>query len=254
MSFFYRLTIQYDGTHYLGWQKQTGQSEKTIQGELERALLQITNQGLINTIGSGRTDAGVHALAQVVRIETAIPMVSERLVRGGNALLPEAIKILSAEEVDANFHPIFSAKSKEYIYLFAQEVSPYERNTIAKSPRQLDIDLMRKGCEMFLGEHDFKHFFCTGTPVKSTVRTIFRAEIIKLPPHPFLKSVDVWQVSICGSGFLKQMVRLLVGSLWQLGLNKITLDDLQLALAGEGKGKLGAVAPACGLYLKEVHY
>lgn len=254
MSYFYRLTIQYDGSHFYGWQKQSSTSEQTIQGEIEKALEKITNRQLINTIGSGRTDAGVHALGQVIRVETQSPMELARLINGGNALLPPAIKILEAQEVTSDFHPIFSARSKEYIYLFAETISPFERHRIAMSPRNLDIGAMRAGCELLVGEHDFVNFFCTGTPVKSTIRTIYSAELMDLPAHSFLHSTDVWQISFCGSGFLKQMVRLLIGALWQLGQGKITLVDLEDALAARRIGKLGAVAPAHGLYLKEVHY
>lgn len=254
MSYFYRLKIEYDGSDFFGWQKQLPVSERTIQSELEKVLIQITDNQFICSIGSGRTDAGVHALGQVVRIETAVPIACERILRGGNSLINPAIKILEVEEVSESFHPIYSAKSKQYIYLFSPAVSPFERKMVAPCYPGLDYQRMASACQLLIGEHDFKHFFCTGTPVKSTLRTIYSADLVRVEKHDMVHSNEVWQLSFVGSGFMKQMVRLLVGSLWQIGRGKVELDDLRLALTGNGPGKLGAVAPPQGLYLKEVHY
>lgn len=253
----YRLTLQYKGTGYFGWQIQTGAKERTIQSELNRCLQIIAKSKDIKSIGSGRTDAGVHAIGQVVKVEIPLDIPSIALMKGLNSLLSDSIRVLDASECDDNFHPIFHAKSKEYLYCFScGDGAPFNRELVTSFKYDLDLDQMKKACQLFIGEHDFRDFYCTGTPVAHTRRIIFECSLDVVRPTGITSTGmdEYYQFSVVGSGFMKQMVRLMVGTLWNIGRNKVTLDDLKESLAGNGKGKLGAVAPPEGLYLKEVNY
>lgn len=252
----YKITVQYKGTNYLGFQVQpTG---KTIQGEINAALKVLSKSDEVKSVGSGRTDSGVHAFGQVVRIEIPVDIPISSLARAMNSNLPEDIRVVGAEVADLNFHPIFSAKSKEYNYVFSTDelASPFARELVTYFPFHLDIELMKKGCQVFCGEHDFINYQCVGTEVESTVRQITSCELVRL------ESTGHWQhlvgeyyiLKITGNGFLKQMVRLIMGALVNLGKGKITLEDLEKSLKSPLKNRLGATAPPQGLYLKEVHY
>ncbi len=252
----YKITIQYKGTGYVGFQVQP--AGRTIQGEINSALKVLSKSDEVKSVGSGRTDSGVHALGQVVRIEIPVDIPVASLARALNSNLPEDIRVVHAEAVDEKFHPIFSAKSKEYNYVFSTEelASPFARELVTYFPYDLDIELMKKGCQLFCGEHDFVNYQCVGTEVESTVRKIISCELVRL------ESTGHWQhfvgeyyvLKITGNGFLKQMVRLIMGALVSLGKGKITLEDLEKSLKTPLKNRLGATAPPQGLYLKEVHY
>ena len=256
----YKLTLQYKGTNYLGFQVQSvGQ---TIQGELNKALRILAKSEDIKTIGSGRTDAGVHAFAQIVRIEIPVDIPEESLVRAVNSHLPHDIRVVAVSRCASDFHPIFSAQSKEYNYVFSNEqsISPFAYDLVTLFPFELDIELMQKGCKIFCGEHDFINFQCTGTDVETTVRQVISCELIHYQSAGHWKHLlnDYYVFHIVGSGFLKQMVRLMMGALWSLGRGKISLEDLENSLRPIHKTRhhkrLGATAPPQGLYLKEVHY
>ncbi len=258
MSFFYKLKIQYDGSNYCGWQIQSG-PEKTIQGELNKALIKISNDKELVSIGSGRTDSKVHAMGQIVRVETSLDIESEALRKGLNSLLPKDIVIISSEKSDSSFHPIFSAKKKTYKYQFGTDkiINPLLRNQVALFPYKLDIDLIEEGCKIFLGEHDFRNYQCKGTEVSSTVRNISKFNIDRLNnPSLFGEEfeVDLYCFEIEGNGFLKQMVRLMVGALIELGKGKISLRDIENSLKNPSVNKLGPTAPANGLCLVSVDY
>ncbi|MDO9183566.1 MAG: tRNA pseudouridine(38-40) synthase TruA [Bacteriovorax sp.] len=256
----YKLTLQYKGTSYLGFQVQSIGS--TIQGELNNALKILSKSENIKSIGSGRTDSGVHAFAQMVRVEIPVDIPEGSLIRALNSQLPHDIRVSAAVKCNEQFHPIFSAKSKEYNYVFSKEqsISPFAHDLVTLFPYELDILRMQKGCELFCGEHDFINFQCTGTEVASTVRQIFSCGLTHYQSsgHWGHMLTDYYVFHVIGSGFLKQMVRLMMGALWSLGRGKIDLNDLERALApvkGESLGRrLGATAPPQGLYLKEVHY
>ena len=252
----YKLTIQYKGTSYLGFQVQpVGQ---TIQGELNKALKILSKTDSIKSIGSGRTDSGVHAFAQVVRIEIPVDIPAASLIRAINSHLPHDIRVTAAVRCTNEFHPIFSAQSKEYNYVFSteQSISPFAHDLVTLFPFELDIERMKEGCKIFCGEHDFINFQCTGTEVETTVRQIFSCELIHYQSNGHWGHMlsDYYVFHVIGSGFLKQMVRLMMGALWSLGRGKITLEDLQKALKTPQAKRLGATAPPQGLYLKEVHY
>lgn len=253
---FYKIILEYRGTNYHGFQIQN--DANTIQGELYNALKNLGDLSQIKTIGSGRTDAGVHAKAQVVRIEMPLKMPGDKLLFALNAHLPKDIRVIHSEECDDKFHPIFSAQKKEYRYYFSTNEfsSTHLHGLIAFYPHKLDWELMKKGCELFLGKHDFINYQCRGTEVETTVREIFEAEIIEThfgAEFPFSTN-NVFCFRVVGDGFLKQMVRLMVGALWNLGRHKITLEDFKESLQVARESRYGIVAPPDGLYLYRVDY
>jgi tRNA pseudouridine38-40 synthase len=251
----FKITLSYQGTHYCGWQKQS-QGEKTIQGELEKALSKITNGGEFSTLGSGRTDAGVHALGQVVKIDLNINIDETGLLKVLNSYLPKDIRVLNVESSDEEFMPTVHAKSKEYRYYFSIDpVVPSPLNLqLAHLRYELDIELMKKAAQLFVGEHDFQNYFCVGTPVKSTVRTIYNCEILTVDNFFHPANSQVYLLKIEGNGFLKQMVRLIMGALIEVGKGKASLQDIENSLKESIDSKVGATAPAEGLYLYAVQY
>jgi tRNA pseudouridine38-40 synthase len=253
---FYKLTLQYRGTAYQGFQIQS-EGTKTIQGELNRVLKEMTKSNEVKSIGSGRTDSGVHALGQIVRICIPLVIREDSLVKALNANLPPDIRVIKAELCDESFHPIFSAKSKEYNYVFScDRGTPFTTDLLTHFPYELDIDRMNKACKMFLGEHDFINFQCQGTEVATTVRRIMECEVLSLESdgHWSHLAGKYYVIRVVGNGFLKQMVRLMVGALWNIARGKIDESDLHKALNGPITKRLGATAPPQGLYLKVVHY
>ena len=252
----YKIVVTYKGTHYSGFQVQA--EDSTIQGEINNALRVLSKSDEIKSIGSGRTDAGVHALAQVMRVEIPVLIPEQNFTKAMNSHLPDDIRVLSAEFTTSEFHPIYSAKSKEYNYVFTNEeiISPFARELMTHFPFDLDIELMKKGCQIFCGEHDFINYQCVGTEIESTVRKIISCELVRYSStgHWGNLASEYYALKIVGNGFLKQMVRLLMGALWSLGRGKITLEDLEKSLKTPLKNRLGATAPPQGLYLKEVHY
>jgi len=254
---FYKGTVQYKGTGYFGWQVQPG-NQKTIQGELNKALKKISKSEDIHTIGSGRTDAGVHAFGQVFRVATPLKIPSNALLKALNSLLPESIRVIEMDESQDNFHPVFQAKKKEYQYVFSVQdlTSPFSGELITNFRNDLDIDLMMKACKSFLGEHDFINYQCTGTEVATTVRVIEEIEILKFNStgHWSNISQEYFVLRIVGTGFLKQMVRLIMGCLVQVGKGRVSIEDIEASFKEKLKDRLGPVAPPQGLYLISVTY
>ena len=256
----YKITLQYKGTNYLGFQVQP--KGLTIQGELNNALRILSKSDEVKSIGSGRTDSGVHAFAQIVRVEIPVDIPEESLARAINSHLPQDIRIVASSRCSNEFHPIFSAQSKEYNYVFSNEqnISPFANDLVTLYPFDLDIEEMRKGCKLFCGQHDFINFQCTGTEVGTTVRQIFSCELIHYQSEGHWKHMlnDYYVFHVVGNGFLKQMVRLMMGALWSLGRGKISLETLENSLKPTigciRQKRLGATAPPQGLYLKEVFY
>jgi tRNA pseudouridine38-40 synthase len=255
LEYFYKIFIQYKGTRYLGWQIQPESAGKTVQGELNKALKVISKSDLVKTVGSGRTDAGVHALEQVVKVEINLQIPPDKLIKALNVNLPDDIRVIHAEFSDAEFMPTFHAKSKEYQYRFTTErnFTAFQNDLISNYPFELDINKMKEACNALVGVHDFLNFYCEGTEVAHNVREIFECEILyvdqgewMLPSHYIFRVV--------GSGFLKQMVRLLMGTIWNIGRSKVTLDEFKAALGPPKVKKLGPVAPPQGLYMVRVNY
>jgi tRNA pseudouridine38-40 synthase len=253
--YYYRLQIQYKGTRYLGWQVQPEGAGSTVQGELNKALTAIS-KAESRSLGSGRTDAGVHALGQVVKvaIELEIPVLN--LIKALNANLPDDIRVLHAERSDEEFMPTVHAVSKDYHYRFTctRSFSAFQNELVANYPFELDFELMQKACKVFIGKHDFINFYCEGTDVSSTVREIFECDLIKAEAGDWGMLPSHYVFRVKGSGFLKQMVRLLVGAMWNVGRGKITIEQLEASLKPPRVQRLGPVAPPEGLYMVRVNY
>jgi tRNA pseudouridine38-40 synthase len=235
-----RIHLAYDGTSFHGWQVQPGLP--TIQGVLEEIVSGIEG-GPVHVAGSGRTDAGVHALEQVAAFSIANPIPLSNLQRAINRLLPSSIRVLSAEQADPDFHPRFQAVAKTYEYriLRSEVCSPFEWPYVHHYPYPLSAERMAALAPMFEGEHDFSLFAASDdrdTQAKSKVRNVFSSV--------FLAQGNRWTYRVRGSGFLKHMVRNIVGTLIEAGRANIACDAFPV--------KCGHTAPAKGLFLVNVEY
>ena len=241
-----RLTVEYDGTHYLGWQVQP--KGPTIQGMIEEKLALLTGEST-HLVGSGRTDAGVHALGQVAHFKTKSQMDVHTIQRALNALLPSDIVIQKAEEVGEDFHARNQAKSKVYEYriLNRNVRSALHREYAWHIPQKLDFEALQRATQSLIGEHDFSSFRSVGTPTRTAVRKVIRAEW-KMGQDGLI------HFEIEANGFLKQMVRAIVGTLVEVGKGKITSEEFLKVLLAKDRKKAGPTAPAHGLFLKEVRY
>ncbi|WP_018590400.1 tRNA pseudouridine(38-40) synthase TruA [Terrisporobacter glycolicus] len=239
-----KLTIQYDGTKYCGWQKQPNSSG--IQGTIEYAIYEITKEK-VNIIGSGRTDAGVHALGQVANFKTNSSIPIARIPDALNAKLPKDVSIIDCQEVSDDFHSRYSATGKIYRYLIYNKPyrSPLYKDISYHVRYELDIEKMRLEAKSLLGTHEFKGFMSSGSSVKDTVRTIHNISIEY--------SGDLIVLEVEGNGFLYNMVRIIVGTLVDIGRGRID-KPLEEIIASQDRGEAGHTAPAHGLFLKKVHY
>ena len=240
-----KLTIEYDGKDFNGWQKQP--NKLNIQGEIERAIEAITGEK-VELNASGRTDAGVHALGQVAnfKVESKIPI--EKMAIAINSQVKNSIRVINAEEVDENFHSRYNCKQKTYRYIINN--SPYGssiyRGLEYHMPIKLDFEKMEKAIKYFEGEHDFKAFKSSGTSSKSSVRTIYKTEL--------KKEEDRIIIEITGNGFLYNMVRIISGTLVDVGLGKIKPDAIPQIIESKDRTKAGKTLPPQGLYLINVEY
>lgn len=256
---FYKFEISYDGSEYFGWQKQPDQ--KTIQGELEESLCKIFKVAEIKTIGSGRTDTGVHALSQIVKVEAPFEIPCNNLLLAVNSMLSLSIRIKSIEFCDEAFHPIFMAQKKEYRYLFSVGKNNYQQSSFLHRncvylKQSYALEDLQKAAQVFVGKHNFKNYQNVGTEVSSTVRTIFDCTIAPVKKSVFLydEPQDYYELIIVGNGFLKQMVRSIMGTIWNCAEGKISCDDIRKSLTGEEEVRLAPVAPPNGLFLYKVSY
>ena len=239
-----KITIQYNGKNYCGWQKQN--NSPGIQGTIEKAIFDITREE-VKITGSGRTDAGVHALGQVAnfKINSQIPV--DRIPNALNAKLPKDISIVKAEEVDEDFHSRYSAKKKTYRYQVYNSLyrSPIYADISYPVKYDLDIDKMKKEAKSLIGTYDFKGFMSSGSSVTDTVRTIYNIEVSK--------SEDLIIIEIEGNGFLYNMVRIIAGTLVDIGRGRIT-EKMSTIIESKSRSMAGHTAPAHGLFLKKVDY
>ena len=241
-----KLTIAYDGRQYGGWQLQP--NAVTIQGLIEVALRKIACRRVV-VHGSGRTDAGVHARAQVANCSFATRHTPAVLRSALNANLPEDVRVLRVQEVDAKFHARFSAKSKEYRYQIdtGEVTNPFLRVYAWHHPRPLNIAAMRKAAALLKGRHDFSALSANPLrPIETPVRTISKLTVTK---HG-----DLLTVSVRADGFLYKMVRSIVGALVKVGEGKLTVEQLRELLRGKKRTPLVETAPARGLFLWKVFY
>ncbi len=240
------LIIEYDGTGYHGWQRQP--QSPTIQGTIENALATMTRQK-VKLIGSGRTDAGVHALGQVANFRCQTRLDAEALQKGLNSLLPEDITICHCRQVALDFHARYNASGKVYRYQIAnQAVRPaIGRQYCWWIRRQLNIDAMRDTLQLFIGRHDFKSFEAAGSPRSHSVRHIVRANLD-------IDNQGLIRITIEADGFLRYMVRNMVGSLAAVGLGKLAPEAIARLLAARDRRQAPPTAPARGLTLLKVNY
>ena len=240
-----RLDICYDGTRYRGWQRLAG-TDQTIQGKIETALGRILDEE-IEISGSGRTDAGVHAKGQVANFHCESGMRADEILQSLRRYLPEDIGIYSCKEVSPRFHARLNAKEKTYCYRIWNSEAPcvFDHRFVTVLPKRLDITKMRQAAEHFLGSHDFSAFCANKNMKKSTVRTIYSLDIDQMG--------DEVQITVTGDGFLYNMVRILAGTLVEVGLSQREADSIP-ALYGKARSEAGPLMPPSGLCLMEVTY
>ena len=240
-----KLTVAYDGTNYCGWQVQP--NGITVQEVLNQCLSEFTGEN-IETIGASRTDAGVHALGNVAVFDTEMRMPGDKFSFALNQRLPEDIRIQKSEEVDADFHPRYvkSQKTYEYRILNCRFPIPTERFYSHFTYIPLDVDKMKEAASYLIGEHDFKSFCGTGAQVKTTVRTVKEIQIEK--------SGDRITIRITGEGFLYNMIRIIAGTLMDIGGGLYPPEKMKEILEAKDRKKAGPTAPARGLTLMEIQY
>lgn len=243
-----KIVLAYDGTDFHGWQKQPGLA--TIQSEVERVVGEIEGAP-VDVHGSGRTDAGVHALGQVAAFDLNNPIPPYNLRKALNRLLPRDIRVLSVEEAATDFHPRYHAASKVYEYrIWRGEICPpFERRYLYHFPYPLDVARMQSLASVLCGEHDFSAFAAADDrdlEGGSKVRTIFSSEVTL--------EGDRLHYRVCGSGFLKHMVRHIVGFLLEAGKGNADEAELRSLVENPGERKSGPAAPSRGLFLVEVDY
>ena len=240
-----KLTIEYDGREFNGWQKQP--NKLNIQGTIEQAIKSITGEE-IELNASGRTDAGVHALNQVANFKTDSQIPIEKFAIAINSKLKKSIVIKNAEEVDERFHSRLNCKRKTYRYVINNSIigSAIYRNLETHIPQKLDVEKMKQAIKYFEGEHDFKAFKASGTSSKSSVRKIYEAKIYE--------NGEKIYIELTGNGFLYNMVRIIAGTLVEVGLGKINPKDITNIIKEGKREKAGKTLPPNGLYLVRVMY
>jgi len=267
----FKLTLAYDGTGYVGWQQQA--SGTSIQGLLEDALAELDGRD-VRVTGAGRTDAGVHALGQVAGVSTERSIGAAALVGAINARLPGAVRVLAAEEVPPTFHARFNARSKTYRYRIwnGDVISPFERAYAWHVRTPLDVEAMASGACVLEGRHDFAAFQAADPEVRTTERVVFSSRVhsslVDLgpegpcytgSPHGSSAGLRAWggtliTYEISGNGFLRHMVRNIVGTLVELGRRRRAAQWVSQVLASRDRAQAGPTAPPEGLFLVRIEY
>lgn len=240
-----KLIIEYDGKKFGGWQKQP--NKLNIQGEIEKAIEEITGEN-VELNASGRTDAGVHSLGQTANFKTNSKIDISKIAIAINSKLKQSIRIIRAEEVDEKFHARYSCKGKKYRYVInnSKYGSAIYRDLEYHIPIKLNVEDMKKSIKYFEGEHDFKGFKASGTSSKSSVRTIYSAQVIEDGERIIIE--------LEGNGFLYNMVRIISGTIVDVGLGKIKPEEIPEIIESKDRKKAGKTLPPQGLYLVEVYY
>jgi tRNA pseudouridine38-40 synthase len=245
----FKATIAYDGTDFVGWQRQA--NGVSIQGVIESALADLDGRA-VAVAGAGRTDAGVHALGQVASFSLERAIDARIVQRAVNARLPATIRVVAAEEVPPVFHARFGARSKTYRYrlINADVCTPFERAYVWQVPGALDLDAMAQAAGQLVGRHDFAAFQAGGGDTRSTVRDVIVSRI----DADSERAGALISYEIEGTGFLRHMVRTIVGSLVEIGRGRRDVEWLTCALASKDRAQAGPTAPAAGLFLVRVDY
>ncbi len=244
----YLITFSYDGTNYSGYQKQP--KKKTIQEEVEKVLSKINGNKKVIINATGRTDAGVHALNQKAHFDLEKEIDTNLLKKSLNEMLPEDIYVKKVEIVADDFHARFNVKAKEYIYkINLGEYNPLEKNYVYQYNKRLDISEMERALKYLEGEHNFKSFTKANDEKEDYKRTIIRATLERNP-----KNVNELIISLIGTGFMRYMVRNIVGLLIEIGEGKRKSEDIFKILAAEDRTAAGKTAPPNGLYLNDIFY
>ena len=238
-----KIVVAYDGTGFNGWQVQSG--GRTVQGELERAISKVLKEE-IKIVGSGRTDTGVHAFAQVAHFDTNSHLECEIMKRAFNANLPKSIVVRKVEEVDSSFHARFSAVKRQYRYFITDINLPFFARYAWILEKELDLEKMEKAAALFVGEHDFKFFGSPMVPGGNTVRKVFRVRL--------KKRYHRLEIVVEANAFLRKMVRNIVGALVSVGEGRCGIDDIKAAVEAVKPLKILKPAPAEGLFLWRVFY
>lgn len=247
-----KLTVAYDGTNYSGWQIQP--NAPTIESILDEAIYNTTGER-IHVTGASRTDAGVHAFGNVAVFDTESTIPGERWSFAINRYLPEDVSVLESREVSPDFHPRHcnTVKTYEYTMLCGTHPLPQLRNSSWHVGGTLDVDAMQNAAQVLVGEHDFKSFCCVKTQVESTVRTVYSIEFESMPCG-WQDSHSLITMRIKGNGFLYNMVRIIAGTLAQVGKGKLTQEDLVRMLKSQNRCEAGQTAPPQGLSLMNINY
>ena len=242
----YKLVIQYDGSRYRGWQR-LGNTGNTIQGKLENVLSEMTGEP-IEVTGCSRTDAGVHALAQVANFKTGKRYEESHIKEYLNRYLPKDISILDVESVPERFHARYNAKYKTYLYkIWNREYSnPFMRKYSMHVENKLDVDKMKEASQYFIGEHDFTAFSNAKSKKKSMVRMIYSVTVDQEDGFVLIRMV--------GNGFLYNMARKIAGTLIEVGLGKLDAGTIPDIINSRDRSRVGFIADACGLYLEKITY
>lgn len=242
----FMLTLSYDGSRYHGWQRQ-GNTENTIQQRLESTLSRVLSQP-VEISGSGRTDAGAHAKMQVASFKADTALTADEILAGLRALMPEDIAAHSLTDAPPRFHARLSCTGKTYVYRVQNSPVPnvFERKYMYRIDEELDLEKMRSAAKLLLGEHDFSAFCSNKRMKKSAVRRVDEIRIDALGSE--------LRFTVSGNGFLYNMVRIIVGSLLEVGAQRMTQEALAAALKSKKRENAGPTAPACGLCLYEVRY
>lgn len=242
----FKLLLCYDGTRYRGWQR-LGNTDATIQWKLETVLSRMAEHP-VEVIGSGRTDAGVHALGQVANFHCRTDRTCQQILEYLRQYLPEDIGVISVDEVPERFHSRYQAVEKTYRYRVWNSPLPcvFERRMAYVVPELLDVEAMARGAELFLGSHDFMAFCANKHFKKSSVRTIHRFSVERQGPEIVF--------TVTGDGFLYHMVRIMVGTLLEIGKGQRTKEDILAIMASRVRENAGMTVPAQGLCLMEVQY
>ncbi|SDI89707.1 tRNA pseudouridine(38-40) synthase TruA [Alteribacillus bidgolensis] len=241
-----KAVVSYEGTFFSGWQKQPG--KRTVQEEIETALISIQKGQKTKVTASGRTDASVHAIAQVIHFDTSLSIPADKWPKAINSKLPEDIQIKEAEYTSSDFHARFDAVEKEYRYrvLPKREKDIFRRNTTFFYPYPIEVAEIKKAAAYLKGTHDFSSFCASGTDVVNMVRTVYKAEV--------LEKGDELHFIFRGNGFLYNMVRIMVGTLLEVGKGMRRPEDILEVIYTKKRSAAGKTAPGHALYLWEVCY